>query len=278
MIIGEVWQSNTVAAEYINADELDMTFNFDLAQNILTALNNQVAGPVEYGLDKSLQLAPQEKYGTFLTNHDQARTMSQLFSSVDKARVAATILLTLPGTPFIYYGEEIGMTGNKPDERIRTPMQWSSEANAGFSSASPWEALNDDYTSVNVSLEASDATSLLAHYRALVNLRNQHAALRVGEYLAVDCDQSGLLTFLRISQDEVVLVVVNLGKQPVKGYNLSMTSSPLSGDYSAVPLFVGSLSGDTRFSVPVVDAQGGFTQYSPVPEIPAYGTVILVFR
>ncbi|MEI2689565.1 MAG: alpha-amylase family glycosyl hydrolase [Anaerolineae bacterium] len=67
-----------------------------------------------------------------------------LFKDPAGNALAATTLLTLPGVPFIYYGEEIGMTGNKPDERIRTPMQWADEANGGFTSGTPWEALNSD--------------------------------------------------------------------------------------------------------------------------------------
>ena len=64
---------------------------------------------------------------------------------LDKAKLAASVLMTAPGVPFIYYGEEIGMTGEKPDEQIRTPMQWSAEGNAGFTTGSPWEPVNGDY-------------------------------------------------------------------------------------------------------------------------------------
>ncbi len=71
---------------------------------------------------------PDHQYATFLTNHDQNRVMSQLGGDVNKAKLAAFLLLTSPGTPFIYYGEEIGMQGKKPDENIRLPMQWTSDA------------------------------------------------------------------------------------------------------------------------------------------------------
>jgi glycosidase len=98
--------------------------------------------------------------------------MSQLGGSLERAKQAATVLLTSPGVPFIYYGEEIGMNGKKPDERIRTPMQWSAEANAGFSTSPPWESLQSDYTQINVSAESVDPASLWSHDRSLVQLRN----------------------------------------------------------------------------------------------------------
>ena len=82
---------------------------------------------------------------TFLTNHDMNRVMSQLSVDTNKAKLAASVLLTVPGVPFVYYGEEIGMTGVKPDEFNRTPMQWSAQENAGFTAGVPWEAVNVDY-------------------------------------------------------------------------------------------------------------------------------------
>ena len=77
------------------------------------------------------------QFATFLSNHDQNRVMSQLAGKVEKARVAAAMLLTAPGVPFIYYGEEIGMVGLEADEEQRTPMQWSGGANAGFTTGRP---------------------------------------------------------------------------------------------------------------------------------------------
>ena len=70
---------------------------------------------------------PPGEYATFLTNHDQNRVMSELMGNQDQAKIAATLLLTSPGVPFLYYGEELGMSGVKPDEDIRRPMQWHGE-------------------------------------------------------------------------------------------------------------------------------------------------------
>ena len=82
-----------------------------------------------------------------------------------RARLAASLLLTLPGLPFIYYGEEIGMTGDKPDERLRTPMQWSRAPSAGFTRGTPWEPLQPDLLTANVEAQDADPASLLNLYR-----------------------------------------------------------------------------------------------------------------
>ncbi|MEN8844800.1 MAG: alpha-amylase family glycosyl hydrolase, partial [Candidatus Arcticimaribacter sp.] len=78
------------------------------------------------------------QYGTFLANHDQNRVFNQLGGSIARAKLAASILLSLPGVPYLYYGEEIGMVGEKPDENIRLPMQWDTTPNGGFTTGTPW--------------------------------------------------------------------------------------------------------------------------------------------
>src|SRR2546423_15503269 len=94
-----------------------------------------------------------------------------------KARVAAGAMLMLPGMPFVYYGEEIGMVGQKPDETIRTPMQWSSAANGGFTTGKPWEPLQPAWKMKDVAAPGSSRPSLLNHYRKLIQLRYAHHAL-----------------------------------------------------------------------------------------------------
>src|SRR6266536_4472013 len=97
--------------------------------------------------------------------------MTALGGDVARAKLAATLLLTLPGLPFIYYGEEIGMTGDKPDPRLRTPMQWRPRPGVGFTTATPWEAPQPDSMPTNVALEGADPASLLNLYRRLIHVR-----------------------------------------------------------------------------------------------------------
>ena len=187
-----------------------------------------------------------------------------------KAKVAAAILLTAPGIPFIYYGEEIGMTGTKPDELIRTPMQWTSEEGAGFTDGTPWESINSDYTAVNVAAQTGDSTSLLEHYRALIQLRNAHSALRIGKTYVAESDSNKLVAYLRTSQDETILVLFNIDNEPVSGYSIDLSTGPLSGNYETV-----SLLDDSTVSPLQANGAGGFDDYVPLEEIPPYSVIIL---
>ena len=122
LTVGEVWDTTDAVVEYVG-DEVDIAFEFDLAQAILTSIkdgDNQELITVQ---DRILESYGQGQYAAFLTNHDQNRVINQLQRNRERARIAATLLLTNPGVPFIYYGEEIGMRGIKPDEDIRRPMQ-----------------------------------------------------------------------------------------------------------------------------------------------------------
>ena len=187
-----------------------------------------------------------------------------------KARLAASVMLTTPGTPFIYYGEEISMTGNKPDEQIRTPMLWSADRYAGFSTVYPWESTISNYAQINVATESADPNSLLSEYRELIRLRNEHAALRVGEYSTVRSDNFSILSFLRSSKEEKVLVILNLSEKAVSGFTLSLSQGPLAGSYRAF-----RLNGDEKVAGLEANSQGGFEAYQPVQEIPANDMVII---
>ena len=129
---------------------------------------------------------------------------------MQKAKIASLLLLTMPGVPFVYYGEEIGMTGTKPDERLRTPMQWRRVAADGFTTGKAWEALQDDSSSVTVEAEESDSTSLLNLHRRLIHLRAAFPALGEGELVPLAANVDGVATYLRRSGDQRVLIVANL--------------------------------------------------------------------
>ncbi len=270
LTVGEVWSKNAEVVKYIQGDELDLAFNFDLAAAFVRNAGYGTAREVELLLDTTVKDFPPNGFATFLTNHDQERAMSTLGNNPDKAKVAASLLLTAPGVPFIYYGEEIGMLGTKPDENIRRPMQWSAEKNAGFTTGTPWRAPETDYTKKSVASQTADPSSLLSHYRGLVRLRNEHAALRVGEFVPVKTGSNALLAFLRVSKGEQVLVFINLGRKPVKEYALALEKGPLSGMYKML-----SLMDAGKFSDLTANSSGGFDAYQPLPEMPAAATIIL---
>jgi len=164
--------------------------------------------------------------------------MTRFIFDEAKARLAASALLTAPGVPFLYYGEEIGISGAKPDENIRTPFHWNGEENAGFTSAPvPWRFPNTEYPERNVALMTDDPGSLLSHYRNLIRLRNLHAALRIGSYLEIDVEQRNVLAYLRSSPDEQIIVILNFNERPLEGLTMLLGDSPLLGEYHSVVLY-----------------------------------------
>jgi len=180
-------------------------------------------------------------------------------------------LLTSPGVPFVYYGEEIGMTGTKPDEDIRRPMQWTSDdIGVGFTTDVPWRAPAEDYQERSVALQEDDPNSLLNHYRNLIHLRNEHEALRIGQWTPVETNLGNVYAFLRHSDDEVVLVIINLDSEAVNDYGLTLAEGPLAGSAQAL-----SLLGGGEPAAPTIDENGGFSDYQPFATLPAQSTLLI---
>ncbi|PYO96300.1 MAG: alpha-amylase [Gemmatimonadetes bacterium] len=205
---------------------------------------------------------PPYRWSPFLSNHDQTRTMTTLGGDVACAKLAATLLLTLPGLPFVYYGEEIGMTGDKPDERLRTPMQWSPRPGVGFTNGTPWEAAQPDSMTVNVALEHSDPVSLLNLYRRLIHLRKENGALGTGTLVALDASSSRVAAYLRRTGAQAVLVVANLSDSAVSGVSIGSTGQSVlrAGTYAAR-----NLLGGPDGAMLAVGPDGRLTGYVPVP-------------
>jgi glycosidase len=274
--VGEVWTSNTSVVKYLQGDELDSAFNFDFSLNadssLRRALGDGNGAIVNFLLADMLKSYPRQNNANFLTNHDMNRAASLAVGRdpLGQGKAAAALLLTTPGIPFIYYGEEIGMTGVKPDERLRTPMQWMGEPKAGFTTGTPWEMINADYTTINVAAQAGDPTSLLEHYRRLIALRNTHPALSAGATRLVDSESRKIVSFLRVSGGEAILVIINIDDQPASDYALTLDKGPLSGAYTAT-----SLLDAVAAAAPGVNAAGGFDAYTPLAEIPPYGVLVL---
>ena len=166
-----------------------------------------------------------------LGNHDRPRVASRV--GREQARVAAMLLLTLRGTPTLYYGDEIGMhqVPIAPDQirdpfeknvpgigvgrdGCRTPMQWDATPHAGFSTAQPWLPLPDDYAQKNVADLGADRLSILSLYRALIKLRTQRPALVSGAYVPLAAEGE-LLLYKRQDNEGSLLIALNLGNEPV---------------------------------------------------------------
>ncbi|GAB1471078.1 alpha-amylase family glycosyl hydrolase [Chloroflexota bacterium] len=271
MTVGELFgDSISVSSRYIKDDEFDLIFNFQLASEIIKSVQNGRAKFATRMIETSTKYLPEFQYAPFLTNHDQNRILSQLNGDVNKAKIAAALILTSPGTPFIYYGEEIGMMGNKPDENIRLPMQWNAENNAGFTTGKPWRALNTNFNEVNVLTQANDPNSLLSLYRNLIQLRAKHPSLSTGQYITVDCNNPAVYAVLRVDESEILLVLINLDEEPVTDYVLSVKDAGLADQtYRAEILF-----GENQAQGPIV-MRGGFDGYHPVNELKPYDIFVI---
>ena len=250
--------------------QFDHIFNFELAGGFVSSARTGTNTPVNSAIKFALKDKPDFSFATFLTNHDQDRVMSVLDGDVEKAKIAAFLLLTSEGTPFIYYGEEIGMQGRKPDENIRLPMQWNSEANAGFTTGTPWRDLNEDHLQVTVAAQEDSSDSLLNHYRELINLRADHSAMQIGKTFLVDTGNSAVYAILRADENESLLVLANLGGEAISDYSLTLReTASMDGTYEAEVLF-----GSGEPSALEV-TQGGFQNYQPIPELGPYSTFVL---
>jgi glycosidase len=275
LTVGEVWDATAVVAPYVVDDEVDVAFEFQLAEMLLLSVRTGDPAAFAHALAEVLATYPAGQFAPFLTNHDQDRVMSQLSGDVPGAKLAAVTLLTLPGVPFVYYGEEIGMTGQKPDELIRTPMQWSDAEHAGFSTTEPWQAVNDDHRSVNVAAQDEDPASLLTLYRRLVHLRAEHPALRAGglRSLLGTCDDvyAHLRTPGADSPGGSVLVVLNFAEAERTGCAVSSDTSDLvPGSYAATDLITGGTVAELT-----VGPDGAITGYTATDSLAARQGLVL---
>ncbi|MGH7924936.1 MAG: alpha-amylase family glycosyl hydrolase [Candidatus Binatus sp.] len=223
ILVGETWpREQEKLADYLRPDELQLAFNFRFLLARYDARRFHAAIELT---EKSF--GPGAWPTWTLSNHDFPRHISRYSRSGDgeaRARVAAVMLFALRGTPFIYYGEEIGMrdaavaAGSKRDpvgrDGCRSPMQWSDARNGGFSpSAKPWLPCGD-FEAVNVARQQNDPHSMLALYRRLIQLRKSTPALVEGSYRAFDGAPEDCFVFHRDTAAQHVVVALNFSAEP----------------------------------------------------------------
>ena len=230
VLIGEIYLPVNKLVAYYGKDNkgAHLPFNFQLltmqwdAEKI-SAVINEYEGALPAGGWPNWVLG----------NHDQSRIASRV--GLPQARVAAMLLLTLRGTPTLYYGEEIGMTDvsipraeivdpqglgfpdlYKSRDPGRTPMQWNTSPNSGFSQHRPWLRIANNFDEVNVELQKNDPTSMLRFYRRLIGLRKQEPALRSGMYRPVYTDPQIIAYMREYDEGDSFLVVLNLTPRPAR--------------------------------------------------------------
>lgn len=275
LVLGEVWDATSVASRYVREGALDLAFEFGLASQFLSA--------VRFGDPASLAIVqaevsdayPANGYAAFLSNHDQDRVFDVLGQDVAAAKQAATLLLTNPGIPFIYYGEEIGLRGRKPDERIRTPMPWTADdPGYGFTSADPWQSLADGADTANVATQTRDPGSLLSWYRTLIDARSDHPVLSGGRIVPLEASVDGVYAVLRVDDatNQTVVVGSNLTDEPATDVALSLADGPLCGSPGATVIL--ATAAGTAVQGPTVTARGGLDGWSLGP-LPGHGDIVV---
>lgn len=267
--VGEVFNAGSSVVKSYTGDELDQVFNFEISNGFVNSANGGANSGVISAVKFALMDTPDFNFATFLTNHDQARAMSVFYGNADKAKVAAFLMLTSPGTPFIYYGEEIGMQGQKPDEDIRLPMQWNADEYAGFSTTTPWRTPHHDYTQVNVETQDGDSASLLEHYRTLIHLRKAHPALQTGDITLLDAGSSGIFASLRSDGKEILLVLANLTGEEISGYEIKLDDTALTESAFGVETVFGAEQARGR------ERGGEAVAYKPYDVLHPYAMYIL---
>ena len=246
--IGEVWSPTASIVPYVENKRLDACFEFGLAGAILTSVNNKNADALKNQIKVVAQAYPSLQYGTFLTNHDQDRVYTQLANDTSKMKLAAAQYLTLPGVPFIYYGEEIGMIGSGADENKRKPMQWTAGTNAGFSTHIPWQTLGANYSTNNIQNLQANPNSIWNHYQKLIQARKENETLRKGYVLLFENKKSVNLAFARIYNQSATISLTNFSNaNSIDTFTLGI-STLIPGTYHASNLITGENLGNVTIN------------------------------
>jgi alpha-glucosidase len=224
VIIGEIYLPYERLMTYYgsNNDGVHLPFNFTL---IAISWDAQVIASAINDYEKAL---PKNGWPNWvISNHDRPRIASRIGEA--QSRIAAMLLLTLRGTPTLYYGDEIGMKDvnipfneikdpqglNMPDlnmsrDPARTPMQWNSSTNAGFTTGNPWLRISENYASQNVEQQIKDSSSTLSLYKKLIALRQSEPALLYGDYKQIFVDNKLIAYTRRLVDSDGFLIILNL--------------------------------------------------------------------
>jgi glycosidase len=218
--VGEVWTKAEIVAPYFKGLTANFDFDLSFALQKLVAQEADTMNVVKMlAHNRAIfgQSNPMFIDATMLTNHDQNRIGSLLKGNLNHEKVAASLLLTLPGNPYLYYGEELGMLGRKPDEAIREPFLWTVQAQD--TQRTRWQKpyFSKDSIVAPLSRQQADPNSLFSHYKRLIQFRNSNPVLNdnLSQLVETGLKRSDLVSFIRKSGNRSVLVVQNLTNKPI---------------------------------------------------------------
>jgi oligo-1,6-glucosidase len=240
------------AHDIVDADrnELQMAYHFDYVGSDQLKLTDFKAIFTKW----DTSFAEEGWLSIFLSNHDNSRLVNRFGNSSPEYRTVSaqmlnTFMLSMRGTPYTYFGDELGMTNiDMPSieeyvdvsalgdykravkegrdlgefmknlnfysrENSRTPMQWNGSKNAGFTTSTPWKKVNPDYKDIHVAKQDKDPTSVLNHFRKMVKLRNENKVLVYGKYELLDKNNEDIYAYTRVLDGEKMLVLLNFTDQ-----------------------------------------------------------------
>ncbi|UNJ81174.1 glycoside hydrolase family 13 protein [Metabacillus dongyingensis] len=244
-LVGEVGSEDLkILKQYSGLNKLDVVFNFNIG-----SIGEFDSDKIFQQLEETEQVYHPAQIPTlFFSSHDISRHISRFGGDEDRAKLVAALMLTAKGVPFIYYGNEIGMrdwvaddivkmkdvqglmayeleiqlnqshekalaaANEKSRDKSRTPMQWNSHSNIGFSEATPWITIPTHAYKINVENQQSDPNSMLSFYKRLLKLRKVHSSLSLGDYEFLR-NENGMIYFVRKDQFEKILVILNFSDQ-----------------------------------------------------------------
>ena len=245
VLVGEIYVmppgDPTLSASYLSntGKRIHLTFDFSLM------FQKWNANKYYQCIKKSLSNIPDNAWAcNVLSNHDLKRSFNRMpfrLHKTQKAKIEAVLLLSLKGSPFIYYGEEIGMKNSLINYKhlkdplgkkywplyngrdgARTPMQWNSSKYAGFSESYPWLPVNKDYKITNLENQQNDKNSVYSVYAQLISLRKQYQSLHKGSYHVLHKGKNGVLAYSRKHKNERIIVVLNFSN---KHKNISLETA-----------------------------------------------------
>lgn len=264
LTVGETWGATPeIAKLYSDPERHELSMVFQFEHITLTWQHGDKWNPIPLDLKQfkhvltkwQTELSNQGWNSLFWNNHDLPRVVSKYGDDkhyrVESAKMLATALHFLKGTPYIYQGEEIGMTNvafesleqykdietlnfykvktesgvshqhmmdaihENSRDNARTPMQWSASQNGGFSQAKPWIEVNPNYPEINVEQALADSDSIFYHYQKLIELRKQHPAIVYGDFTPLFAEHDSVFAYVRSHQDEQLLVINNFSDQDI---------------------------------------------------------------
>lgn len=217
-LVGEVYDRKEIVAPYLPG--LPALFNFDFHYTLIEAYRNGdgmlLAKKQKEVLDFYQGITKDFIDATFSSNHDQERLLNSLDENPKKLKQAIAILMTMPGAPYLYYGEEIGMLGKKPDEYIREPFLWDLKNNDKGRTRWIEPEYSTDETVTPLAIQKSMSTSYFNHYKEVIKLRNSNRALALGDLNLYEGElEKQVMAYFRDYKNQSLFVVHNIGDTEV---------------------------------------------------------------